>query len=297
MELRDLEYFLACVETGSLTAAARRSFVAQPTLSHALARLEREVDARLLERSPHRSVQLTAAGALLAVHARAALRSVAAFHQELSAQSGALCGTLRITATSSLTATFLPKVLATLARTHPGLELLIHTRSSARICGAVRTGRAEIGLLPAEQHPMLRGLSSESLYEEQLVAVSRKRPRGMRGRRLRVDELQGQPLLLSPPGTVTWNIVHRACRKLGFEPTVRLTLASAEALRETARAGLGIAILPEGYVQQSDPDLTRVRLDAPALKRDVLIVRPSSTDPPLPALRVLLETMQRLAKG
>ena len=52
MELRDLNYFLACVEHRSVTAAARAIHVAQPTLSHALARLEREAGVRLLDRRP-----------------------------------------------------------------------------------------------------------------------------------------------------------------------------------------------------------------------------------------------------
>ena len=43
MELRDLSYFLACVDCGSVTAAARREHAAQPTISHALSRLEAEL--------------------------------------------------------------------------------------------------------------------------------------------------------------------------------------------------------------------------------------------------------------
>lgn len=52
MELRDLEYFLACVEEKSVTRAAQRVHAAQPTLSHALARLEQEIGERLLDRGP-----------------------------------------------------------------------------------------------------------------------------------------------------------------------------------------------------------------------------------------------------
>src|SRR6187399_1100262 len=50
MELRDLSYFLACVDNGSVTRAARQVHAAQPTISHALARLESELGVRVLER-------------------------------------------------------------------------------------------------------------------------------------------------------------------------------------------------------------------------------------------------------
>ncbi len=61
MELRDLSYFLACVEAGSVTRAARAVHVAQPTLSHALARLESELGVRLLERGARAPLQVTEA--------------------------------------------------------------------------------------------------------------------------------------------------------------------------------------------------------------------------------------------
>src|SRR5580765_6912548 len=50
MELRDLGYFLACIDDGNVTRAARRIHAAQPTLSHAIRRLEDEAGTRLLER-------------------------------------------------------------------------------------------------------------------------------------------------------------------------------------------------------------------------------------------------------
>ena len=51
MELRDLEYFLACTEAGSLTVAARRVHVAQPTLSAGIRTLEQTLGVRLVVRA------------------------------------------------------------------------------------------------------------------------------------------------------------------------------------------------------------------------------------------------------
>jgi DNA-binding transcriptional LysR family regulator len=53
---------------------------------------------------------------------------------------------------------------------------------------------------------------------------------------------------------------------------VRLTLASAEALRETVRAGLGITILPRGYAAPTDRDLVAIPLTHPTPRREVLLV-------------------------
>src|SRR3954471_18534398 len=73
MELRALRYFVFVAEEGSVHAGARRALVAQPALSVALKKLEREVGATLFERSP-RGVTLTAAGIALLPRARQILR-------------------------------------------------------------------------------------------------------------------------------------------------------------------------------------------------------------------------------
>lgn len=77
MDLQQLRYFIAVAETGSFTAAAERAFVTQPTLSAGLARLERELGARLFERG-RRGAWLTAQGERFMPHAQAALRAAAA---------------------------------------------------------------------------------------------------------------------------------------------------------------------------------------------------------------------------
>ena len=84
MELRDLSYFLACVDSGSVTRAARRVHAAQPTISHALARLESELGARILERGARAPMRVTDAGQRLAVRARQALAALAALPDDLA---------------------------------------------------------------------------------------------------------------------------------------------------------------------------------------------------------------------
>lgn len=69
MDIRQLRYFVAIAEEGSLSAAAQRVHVAQPSLSQQVIALERELDATLLDRSP-RGVTLTEAGEILLSHAR-----------------------------------------------------------------------------------------------------------------------------------------------------------------------------------------------------------------------------------
>jgi DNA-binding transcriptional LysR family regulator len=272
MDLRDLEYFLAVVEAKSVTLAARRVNAAQPTLSHALARLERELGERLLERKARAPLRLTDAGEVVAARARQALSAVTALKDDLASLRGHVGGNLRIAAIQSLSATLLPRVLARLAREYPGIKPSVRTLAAESIARAVASGRADVGLLAGAPRSSLRGLSVKLLFEEPLVALLRRTDPLARSKRLRLSQLSSRELVLVPDGTFLSGIIHAACAEAGFSPNVRLTLASAEALRETVRAGLGITILPRGYATPADRDLIAIPLTRPTPRREVMLV-------------------------
>jgi DNA-binding transcriptional LysR family regulator len=273
VELRDLEYFLACVEEGSVTRASRRVHVAQPTLSHALARLEREVGERLLERGPRAACRPTDAGRFLEARARAALSQVRAFDEDLAAVRGVVRGTLRIGSIQTLNVTLLPEPLARFVRAHPAIVLSVRTYRTGEVADAVRSGRIDVGLvagLPVSAQP---GLSTKLLYEEEFVLVVRSDDPLGRRRRIALREVSERPMLLAAPGTYTWEVVVDACRRAGCSPRVVLSLDSGEALRETVRAGLGLTLLPRSYVPSSDQSLRGIPILDPAPRRQVYALR------------------------
>jgi DNA-binding transcriptional LysR family regulator len=272
MDLRDLEYFLAIVEAKSVTLAARRVHAAQPTLSHALARLESELGERLLERKARAALRLTDAGEVVARRAREALSAVTALKDDLAQLRDHVGGNLRIAAIQSLSATLLPRVLARLAIDYPDIKPSVRTLAAESIARAVAAGRADVGLLAGAPRSTLRGLSVKLLFEEPLVALMPRTDALARRKRLRLGQLAERELLLVPDGTFLSDTIHEACAVAGFVPRVRLTLASAEALRETVRAGLGITILPRGYVAPADRELVGVPLTHPTPRREVLLV-------------------------
>jgi DNA-binding transcriptional LysR family regulator len=159
-----------------------------------------------------------------------------------------------------------------LAREYPAIKPSVRTLAAESIARAVASGRADVGLLAGAPRSSLRGLSVRLLFEEPLVALMRRTDPLARSKRLRLAQLAERELLLVPDGTFLSDIVHEACARAAFTPNVRLTLASAEALRETVRAGLGLTILPRGYASPADRDLVAVPLTRPTPTREVLLV-------------------------
>jgi LysR family cyn operon transcriptional activator len=227
----------------------------------------------LLERKARTPLRLTDAGELVAQHARQALSAITSLNDELAALRGQLAGALRIAAIQSLSATVLPRALAQLSLKYPGVKPSVRTLAAESIARAVASGRADVGLVAGAPRSALRGLSVQLLFEEPLVALVRRSDPLARAKRLRLARLAERELVLVPDGTFLSDIIHAACEKAGFSPRVRLTLASAEALRETVRAGLGLTLLPRGYVNPNDRELVALPLTHPTPQREVLLVR------------------------
>jgi DNA-binding transcriptional LysR family regulator len=273
VELRDLNYFLACVEHGSVTGAARAVHVAQPTLSHALGRLEREAGVRLLDRRPRDALRPTAAGRLLLARAREALAAVSGFTADLAALQGLARGELRIGSIQSLNATLLPTPIASFVARYPGIALGVRTHPAEAIAQAVRHGGEEIGFVAGAPPESLTGLDVQRLYQERFVAIIHKSDPLARRRRIPMAALRERALALVPAGTYTATVVHSACEQAGFVPRVAVTLDSGEGLREIVRAGKLITILPERYLPKNDERLRAVALTDPTPARDVLALR------------------------
>lgn len=122
--------FLAVLRDGSLSGAARRLGLAQPTVGRQLDALEADLGAPLFVRS-QRGLVATELATSLAPHAEALEASAAALLRAAGAGSGAVEGTVRISASEVVAIEHLPPLLVALRRAHPGLVLEIVASDAA----------------------------------------------------------------------------------------------------------------------------------------------------------------------
>lgn len=120
----DQRAFLAVLETGSLSAAARRLGVTQPTVRRRIAALEQSLGSPLFVRSNSGLAPTEAAGAL-GGHARAMALSAEAFRRAASGPSGSVAGRVRLSVPEFVAVEVLPPMLARLRACHPGLGIEI----------------------------------------------------------------------------------------------------------------------------------------------------------------------------
>jgi DNA-binding transcriptional LysR family regulator len=295
MELRDLRYFLAAVEAGSLTTAARRVHASQPTLSHAVARLERELGEGLLERPRNRrsGVRASAAGRRLAERARRALAEIDGIRSDIADLHGLLAGELTIGSIQSLNLTLLPGALARFAQRHARVALRLRTHAGEDLPGEVRAGRCDLACVAGVPAAALAGCRRRLLMREEFVAIVRRDDPLARLGRVPLARLAARPWLSVLGGTYTRRLLDDACRAAGFAPQVVLELESGEALRETVRAGYGLTVLPTGYLRADDPGLVAVQLLQPTPLREVVALLPNDR----PASRAAAAFLAELIRG
>ncbi len=236
-----LRLFLAAVELGSVSKAAARMQMTQPSATAKLQKLERQLGTSLLERTPTGSV-VTADGARLAPACTEVVSAATALvdrAESLRAERDRLT----VAATRHVADHFLPGWVTGAGFT--GVELVLLELDTLRVAQAVRSGDATIGFTEGPHPPL--GLRSEVVASERIVpVVGRGHP--WYGRRSSVshDALVGTTLVLGQPGSGSRDVVEAAFAELGRGGVgEHLAVPSVSAARLAALNGSGVAFLPE----------------------------------------------------
>ncbi len=275
MDLRRLEYLVAVVDHGGFSAAARALHVAQPSVSLAVKELERELGATLLVRLRGGAVPTPAGEALLGP-ARRALRDVETAEAAVRAVTGLVAGRLDVAALPTLAADPVADLVGRFRRAHPGVTVRLGAPTDLEaLAGDVRTGTAELGI--TEAGAANRGLTEIPMHDQELLAVS---PPGGTTRAVRIRELAGVPLVLTPPGSSLRDVVGGALRDADVVATVAVETEQRDALIPLVLAGAGTTFLPAQLARAAARLGATVRPTVPRLRRSIVLVhRPDSVGP------------------
>jgi LysR family carnitine catabolism transcriptional activator len=282
MELHQLRYAIAVVDHGTFTAAAGACFVAQPSLSHAVRTLERELGVELFQRIGRRP-RLTAAGEAFVPAAREVLRALDTVEAEVAAVAGVVAGHLDLVALPTLAVDPVTPLVGSFRRAHPAVTVrLAHPDSPTELAGLIRSGDSEIGVteLPAPGPRVV----TRPFGRQELVAVlppGSAHPQG-----LALVELARRPLVTQPAGSSTRDVLDAAFAAAGAEPILAVETDQREAIVPLVLAGAGAAVLPRPMAAVARGQGAVVAPVRPPLWRELGIIH---RDAPLsPAARAFL---------
>ena len=287
MDLKQLEYFKAVADEGTISAAARRLNMSQPPLSNQIHLLEREFGTLLFERGA-RKIELTEAGRLLYKRAETMLGLARLTEQELADYREGRAGNLRLGVVSSVGTLLLRDWILPFHQKFPQIGFEIYEGNTYQLIEQLRANLIELALVrtpfPTE------GLGTRQIRKETMIAAGRPEFFGRKhgpsgtagealcaaaaqeaqtaGRTLELSELVGKPLIIYR----RWEaFLTERFREAGVVPWYFCINDDARTTLEWAGSGLGIAVCPASAadVPPGQPGLLPYRISHARMESDI----------------------------
>jgi LysR family transcriptional regulator, low CO2-responsive transcriptional regulator len=243
--LTQLISFLTVVRRGSVTAAAEELVVTQPSVSAAVSALERELGVTLTERTG-RTLRPTAAGAAYVPYAADVLGLLDQGARAAREAAEQARRTLRISAVTTAGEYIVPQLIQAFRERHPELEISLDVGNRELVFRRVLEHEVDVavtGRIPSDER-----LAGHDFADNEFALVTAPGDPLARRRWVAVEELARRPWLLREVGSGTRTLVEEFLAARGIEPTI-LTLGSNGAIKQAARAGLGVALQSRAAVE------------------------------------------------
>ncbi len=259
MTSRELLYIKTIADEKSITRAAQKLYLTQPSLSHCVMNIEKQLGTKLFRRTSGGLV-LTYAGERYYRMACEVLRVYAAFEAEIGEESALLRGRITLGITNYLATDILPRVLPAFHREHPGVEIRIAEETTDELTRSLLSGRLDFAIMHtgagdgASEDP---GLSHEVINRDPfLIAAPPDTPyaekavwrEGQAYPELDPALLFQEPFLMVTRGQRIRYVADRVLAQAGVTPQIVFASRSYETLRRLAGEGMGYAFVPRQYV-------------------------------------------------
>lgn len=283
MDIRQLRYFIAIADSRSLSEAAGKLNIAQPSLSQHLANIERELGVKLVVRSPRGSF-LSSEGRILLRHAHeicGLLSHCLASMKELSEQAS---GTVRFAMSPSSSMVISVPLAERVRAEMPQIKLCASEATSSVIKTWLREETVEIGLLHnlegVERFAVSHVLTERLFFFAAPDAWPLQTAPGIP---VPLRDLQGLELVLPAEPHGLRRLINRAAGEAGIRLNIVTELNALTQIRELVARGTGYAILASGACDDfvETGRLTWAPIVDPGLQRPVYLVR----NPNLPQTR------------
>jgi len=277
MTLTELKYIVAVAREKHFGRAAEACFVAQPTLSVAIKKLEDELGVAIFERGGI-EVSVTPIGLQIVAQAEHVLEQTASIKSIAKQNKDPLVGPLRLGIIYTIAPYLLPQLVHTMIETVPQMPLILQENFTVKLLEMLRAGEldAAIMALPFPDS----GLNVQALYDEPFVVALPRQHQWADRDAISSADLKTQTMLLLGAGHCFRDQVLEVCPEMSRFSTAGVGIArtfegsSLETIRHMVASGIGITVLPQASVQlqpDSNSMLRYVRFKAPVPSRRVVI--------------------------
>ena len=255
MNDRELLYIKTIADTQSISKAAEELFIAQPSLSQALQRIERELGTHLFIREP-RGMKLTYAGEKYYLMAKEILDIYSDFKSEITHINELKAGRLVIGIARYMGMNILPNILPKFNKNYPNIEIIIREENTRVLENLVLGGNVDFALTHVHKKEMNEKINYEILKEDEFLLVTPKSYL-MNSDKIKVKDgksyvdlrdLEGEKFILLDINKGIRKVQDRTIKSYGINPDVVFTTKNFETAKRLAANGMGITIIPKDYL-------------------------------------------------
>jgi len=270
MKLSALRYLVAFADEGTISKAAERCHVSQPTLSVALQNLETELGVALIERSKGH-VALTDLGWQVVGQARKALDETRRIEQVAQLGKDPLHGDFRLGVIHTIGPYLLPELIAAMKKVAPDTHLFIEESMTALLSDYLKYGTVDAAIiaLPFD----IPGIKTHPLYDEPFEVVVPKGHALAKYKKIPAKEVRGNDVLVLKAGNCFREQVLDACPEISHAEGSTHEGHSIETVRCMVASGYGISVLPGGALSgiYKNDLVVPIPFEAPAPSRRVAL--------------------------
>jgi len=259
MEIRQIQYFLSIVETGSFSAAADEQYISQSSLSKMVIALEKELGVPIFDRSK-RKVFLTEAGEAFLGHAR---KLDAAYKSMMVEMDGykSNADSFSIAAIPILTQYGITTSIAQFRDLHPHLHFQLEEIDGLNILPALDEHRFDLAIT---RHNFLNHAQYDSLeiFKDKMMVVVSTNNRHAKRSSISLKELSNDNFIVFDKVTELHRLIMDECGKAGFEPTIFYSSHRKVSVFGLVGTNIGLALVPvKIYEYHKHPDVIAIPLE------------------------------------
>lgn len=269
MDIKTLRNYVEIIESGSITSAAKKLFIAQPALSNQLKALEKELGTKLIDRGPHRQ-EVTHSGKLFYERAKHIIELENGIKRDITKYENRSLGSLRLGITPYTALTLFDGLIVKFCSLNPDIKYEIYENDSGKLIELIENNVIDVAVI---RTPCMIPKNTNTVYleEESWIAVySDKFSSFDKYDTLPLDALMDTPISLIRRHE---DIFMNACNAIDYMPDIKYVSVQLSTVFEIAKNGLAVGIVPFSsvdYIQKEGFKFKRIKNDMLSVRRAIV---------------------------
>lgn len=248
MRLEQLFYIVEIAQSRSISLAAERLHISQPSMSQAISNLEKELGVKLFERTRTGTLP-TETGEIVVKKAKEILNKIEELKVDATSETYSVTGNLSIAVIPSICLSLLPKTMAIFKQKYTKVNLTIKEKGSFKVIDDIKTGKSDLGLMAmpsasADTERIFELFENEQIHFERLcydevMACSGKTSPLSLTNPISIKEIVRYPIVIFNPEYSMHYYITRMLKKHG-EPNILFSTGNTEATKRIIAEGLAI---------------------------------------------------------